>query len=249
MRYCLTFSKTGNLRYISHLDTMRLFQRTFRRAGFPLRYSEGFNPHPKMSFAQPLSLGYVGLAEVLEFETTAPLVAFDVPDTLNALLPPGIAVTGCKELADGRKESLSARTVSAAYDLYLDGPENTAAEGSRASGGVGETDPAAVEKAVRSFLARESILAEKRIKKTKQIGEVEIRPLIRSFSFAGRVPEDRNVYGMDIPAGSLRFRAVVATGPVENLNPEVLLKAFAKYINIPFDKTSFHAVRETLTFV
>jgi radical SAM-linked protein len=233
MKYCLTFEKTGNLRYISHLDLMRLFQRTFRRARFRLRYSEGFNPHPRMSFAQPLSLGYIGLGEVLEFETTEPLVPFDVPDLLNALLPPGVRVTACKELPEGRKESLSALTVSASYDLYLDGPvclEN------------------APESIVSAFLAQDSILAEKRIKKTKQNGFVEIRPLIRSFAFVERLAEGRSVYGMDVPAGSLRFRAVLATGPVDNLNPEVLLRAFSVFAGLPFDKTSFRAVREGLTF-
>jgi len=233
MKYCLTFEKTGTLRYISHLDTMRLFQRTFRRAKFALRYSEGFNPHPKMSFAQPLSLGYTGLAEVLEFETTEPLVAFDVPDRLNRFLPPGIRVTGCRELPPGQKESLSALTESASYDLYLEIPDGLV------------IDP---ERIVSSFLAQESIAAEKRIKKTKQIGEVEIRPLILAFSFTERLGTDRDVTGIPVPAGSLRFSASLATGPVNNLNPEVLLRAFAKYAGIPYDKTSSHIVRETLVF-
>ena len=233
MKYVLTFEKTANLRYISHLDTMRLFQRTFRRAKFSLRYSEGFNPHPKMSFAQPLSLGYVGLGEVLEFETTVPLVSFDVPDLLNALLPPGIRVTDCRELPEGQKESLSALTVSASYDLYCDGPAPAGFDAA---------------KAVDAFLSRESIPAEKRIKKTKQIGTVEIRHLIRSFAFVETAEKERDVYGMTIPKGALRFRAELATGPVDNLNPEVLLGAFAKFAEIPFDKASFHAVREKLTF-
>ena len=68
-RYYLEFSKTGNIRFISHLDLLRLFKRTFKRSGIELVYSQGFNPHPKLGFAQPLSLGYEGLAEILEFET------------------------------------------------------------------------------------------------------------------------------------------------------------------------------------
>ena len=56
-RYVIKFSKEGNIRYISHLDLLRLFKRSFKRVGIKLQYSQGFNPHPKMSFAQPLSLG------------------------------------------------------------------------------------------------------------------------------------------------------------------------------------------------
>ena len=57
-RYLLKFTKEGNIRYISHLDLLRVFQRAMKRAGISLRYSQGFNPHAKISFAHPLSLGY-----------------------------------------------------------------------------------------------------------------------------------------------------------------------------------------------
>ena len=66
-RYVITFSKMGTICYISHLDLMRMFRRTFKKAGIRLAYSQGFNPHPKMGFAQPLSLGYWGLREMMEF--------------------------------------------------------------------------------------------------------------------------------------------------------------------------------------
>ena len=68
-KYILTFSKTGTICYTSHLDMMKMFKRVFKRAGIKQSYSQGFNPHPKMTFAQPLSLGYWGLGELLEFET------------------------------------------------------------------------------------------------------------------------------------------------------------------------------------
>ena len=64
-KYVLTFSKSGLIRFTSHLDMLRLFKRGFRRAGIELKYSQGFNPHPRMGFAQPLSLGYLAEAELL----------------------------------------------------------------------------------------------------------------------------------------------------------------------------------------
>ncbi len=56
MKYIIEFSKTGTICYTSHLDIMKVFKRAFNRAGIRLAYSQGFNPHPKMGLAQPLSL-------------------------------------------------------------------------------------------------------------------------------------------------------------------------------------------------
>ena len=55
----LLFSKTGRAKYISHLDLMRTFQRAFFRSGIQIRHTEGFNPHPFVSIALPLSVGYL----------------------------------------------------------------------------------------------------------------------------------------------------------------------------------------------
>ena len=62
------FQKTGNAVYISHLDLMRLFQRSFKRAGLPLTHTQGFNPRPSVSIALPLSLGVESQCELLDFE-------------------------------------------------------------------------------------------------------------------------------------------------------------------------------------
>ena len=61
------FEKTGNARYISHLDLMRVFQRAFKRAGLPLTHTQGFNPRPSVSIALPLSLGVESRCELLDF--------------------------------------------------------------------------------------------------------------------------------------------------------------------------------------
>ena len=62
----LRFSKTGRLKYISHLDINRAMSRAFKRAEIPLWYTEGFNPHPYMSFSLPLSLGVESLCESVD---------------------------------------------------------------------------------------------------------------------------------------------------------------------------------------
>ena len=68
-QYVIEIKKDGYMKYISHLDMIKLFKTSFKKAGIKLAYSQGFNPHPKMGFAQPLSLGYSSSCELLEFET------------------------------------------------------------------------------------------------------------------------------------------------------------------------------------
>lgn len=90
----LMFSKTGNAIWISHLDTMRLFQRAFKRCGFHLKHSQGFNPRPSVSIALPLSVGVESLCELLDFELEEPDVACsDILEKLNTTLIDGIRVT------------------------------------------------------------------------------------------------------------------------------------------------------------
>ena len=62
------FEKTGMAAYISHLDLMRLFQRSFKRAGFSLTHTKGFNPRPSVSIALPMSLGVESCCELLDFD-------------------------------------------------------------------------------------------------------------------------------------------------------------------------------------
>lgn len=86
------FSKTGRAKYISHLDLMRTMTRVFRRAHIPLWYTEGFSKHPYITFAAPLSLGYEGACESLDFRLEQPMQMSDIVDALNANMPEGIRV-------------------------------------------------------------------------------------------------------------------------------------------------------------
>ena len=89
-KYVLEFEKKGLVRYTSHLDMLRLFKRAFKTAGIPLEYSNGYNPHPKMGFAQPLSLGYTSASELLEFTTSDSLRCEIVLGSLKERMPQGI---------------------------------------------------------------------------------------------------------------------------------------------------------------
>ena len=90
-KYNLTFSKQDKAIYLSHLDTMRTFQRAFKRAGLPVYHTQGFNPHPYISISVPLSLGFSSLCETLDFALDVPLT-IDMAGMLNQALPDGIRV-------------------------------------------------------------------------------------------------------------------------------------------------------------
>lgn len=89
----LVFEKTGNAVWISHLDLMRLFQRAFKRAGLPLKHTQGFNPRPSVSIALPLSVGVESVCELLDFELLDDMPSMeDIRNRLNDTLVSGVKV-------------------------------------------------------------------------------------------------------------------------------------------------------------
>lgn len=88
----MRFSKTGRAVYISHLDLMHTFQRAFARAGYSIRYSEGFNPHPYISILLPLSVGMSSSCEIMDFRIREDCDIAEMPERVTAALPEGIRV-------------------------------------------------------------------------------------------------------------------------------------------------------------
>ena len=159
----LRFEKTGRAVYISHLDLMRTLQRGFNRAGLPLKYSEGFNPHPQIAIALPLSVGTGSLCEIMDFklkgEETPDLAA--LPERLTAVLPEGIRILEAYEFT---------RKVAELKWLRIRGVFE-----------YDERDPAEMAAALTDFFARESIVITKKTK--RGLGETDIRPGIREIRF------------------------------------------------------------------
>lgn len=88
----LLFSKEGSAVWISHLDLMRLFQRAFKRAGFKLTHSHGFNPRPSVSIALPLSVGTSSKCELLDFQLDIDAEPQEIKERLNNVLIEGIQI-------------------------------------------------------------------------------------------------------------------------------------------------------------
>ncbi|MCL2495135.1 MAG: TIGR03936 family radical SAM-associated protein [Oscillospiraceae bacterium] len=91
------FSKRGRAKYISHLDLMRAMSRTVRRAGLPIWYTEGFNPHPYLSFALPLPLGQEGLREAMDIRLLEDMPLDEIARRFDGVLPEGIEILGASQ--------------------------------------------------------------------------------------------------------------------------------------------------------
>ena len=86
----LLYEQTGRAAWISHLDMMRMLQRAFNRAGIALKYSEGFNPHAKISVLMPLSVGTESLCQLADVELQKESDLQELPQRLNAVVPEGV---------------------------------------------------------------------------------------------------------------------------------------------------------------
>jgi radical SAM family uncharacterized protein len=114
-RYRFTFQKVEEARWLSHRNVMDLLERALRAAAVPVRYTEGYNPHVRLSMGPALPLGYEALAEFFDAECHAP-VEMGMLSRANRVLPEGLQLTGCQELAAG-VPSLGKSTAACRYRL------------------------------------------------------------------------------------------------------------------------------------
>ncbi len=120
-RYRIRFRKEGDLRFLSHRDLVRTFERAFRRAGLGLRMSQGFHPKPQMSFPLALAVGIAGMREVLELNLTEPLAVVDLWAAIECHLPKGLAIDAVEAVPAGTRK---AAVCYAVYRMALHSEDN-----------------------------------------------------------------------------------------------------------------------------
>lgn len=218
-QYAIKFSKQGYICYTSHLDLLRLFKRAFKKAGIKLAYSQGFNPHPKMGFAQPLSLGYSSIAEYLEFETVESYDLVILRSLIEDQMPEGIEIHTCEKLNDSKK-SLAARTYAAEYLIGIP---------------LGKAPERSIHEICKDFLAQEEIMVPKRQKKSKAMKDVNIRGKIRSI--VPILENDNLILSVELDSGS-----------DSNLSPELLIQALTKFMEIETERAQMDVMRTKLLF-
>ena len=113
----ITFYKTGMGKYISHLDLLRCFTRTIQRSGLPVVYSQGFNPHQKITFSLPLPIGVTGICETVDIQFEDNVTDEEIKEKMNKNLPPDIGVVSVDDIVYKAAEIAAAEYVmSAAAD-------------------------------------------------------------------------------------------------------------------------------------
>lgn len=157
----LRFSKKGRAVYISHLDLMRTMQRAFLRAAYPLKYSEGFNPHPVISILLPLSVGAGSECELMDFQLTEDRDLSKLPEILTKAMPEGIVALEAYPCSSKVKD-LKWLRISGKFEY----DERSSAEMCRA---------------LEDFFARGEIVITKKTK--RGMGESNIAPAIREIHF------------------------------------------------------------------
>ena len=118
-RLRLTYSKTGDARYIGHLDLARFWERVFRRVDLPVAYSHGYHPQPRIQFASALPVGVEGLQEWMDIWLTEPVEPSQWIAPIARNLPPGFAILDLQEV-DLRLPAMQASLRQAIYRVCWD---------------------------------------------------------------------------------------------------------------------------------
>ncbi|MEV1290015.1 TIGR03936 family radical SAM-associated protein [Micromonospora sp. NPDC049679] len=147
-RIRIRYAKRGPLRFTSHRDFARAFERALRRAGVPIAFSQGFTPHPKISYASAAPTGVASEAEYLEIGLQSPVEPAALRDALDAALSPGLDVLDAVEATGG---SLADRIGASHWRIELP-----------------ELDPDALRGAVKAFETAPEVLVERLTKQGRR---------------------------------------------------------------------------------
>ncbi|MEE9614305.1 MAG: TIGR03960 family B12-binding radical SAM protein [Thermodesulfobacteriota bacterium] len=170
-RVRLSFSKTGEMRFLGHLELVKAVSRAGRRAGLPVCYSRGFHPLPKIAFSPPLPVGVESADEYMDIELSVPLSVEAVAERFNAALPEGIKISGGRHISL-QLPSLSAIMRAQNFLIFLkNGPAGL------------DIEPKRLDGILRDFLDMDSVVLH--LDREKKRKEVDIRPLVGEISHVG----------------------------------------------------------------
>lgn len=162
----IRFSKHGKVRFISHRDVARAFERAFRIEELPLAFTEGFSPRPKVSFGLALSVGHESEAEYLDVELTDPIDPGTLPRRLTPVLPDGMPATGAVRLIE-RAPALQESITEVQYRVAT-------------VDGRGRPVPEQVLAAAASSARASDALMVTRVRKGKESVD-DLRPVLRAL--------------------------------------------------------------------
>jgi radical SAM-linked protein len=209
-RLRVTFTRGDDMRYVTHLDMMRFWERALRRAEIPLSYSEGFSPHPQIALAAPLAVGVTSDAELMDVFLETPMTPREFLRRIAPQLPPAVRATSAEEVGVALP-SMQAELRAAEYLVDVAVPPGVDVEGAVARLLALETLPwqHMREDEVKSYdlrpLVMEIAVAE------REDDRARLRMLLRNDSNgSGRPEQVALALGLPAPERIHRTRIVLA---------------------------------------
>lgn len=182
-RFRIEFTKGEPVRFVSHLELAKTFERALRRAELPIAFSEGFNPHPKIAFASALAVGVTSEVEIVELELRADMSPEQLARRLGSEMPPGLEIKQIIPVTQ-KTPALMALIDRAIYKVLVEI--------------TGTLEPSVLAENINDFLALEDIRVEKFSKKGTKI--VNIRPGI--YGLKGEILGDTVLFDLELLTGS-----------------------------------------------
>ena len=248
MKYIIKFAKRGRMAYISHLDTQHQFLRVLRMVGLRPAYSNGFNPHPKMSFALPLSLGFTSISEYLELETDSKVDEISIITKLNSILPDGIEVLEFTEKNPAINKTLASLVSEVTYEVITPIATGVITKVDSLSRDLSFVDSferrdklqrlrnETIRAELSEFLSQNSIITIKHNRKKDREEEFDIKPYVLSFELI-------NIWGKQV-----MYNCKLLSRDSRTINPLVLLDAFYSYNDSAFSPAESRIQRTDISF-
>ena len=211
------FKRGDEVKFISHLDLMKVFERAIRRARLPIAYSQGFNPHPSMVFGLPLGVGVTSEAEYGDFEITDDeMQVQEFVDRLNAQLPKGIEILSAKKKVS--KQNIMATIAASEYNVIVGTPS--------------ECNQKTLKGAIDKYLLQKEIVVKKRTK--NGIKDTDIRGMIFDLNCDIQTFEAFNI---------IKFTVLVSAGSKANLKPDLLIESLCNYLGFDYEIDKIHRTK------
>ncbi|MFZ5945940.1 MAG: TIGR03936 family radical SAM-associated protein [Bacillota bacterium] len=205
MNLRIKYGKTDLGKFVSHLDLLRAWERAFRRANIPIAFSQGFNPHPRMSFGSALAVGVTSSGEYMDIVLKKETPIKEIKQALEKYLPQGLVIYDIEEISE-QAQSLMSIINRAKYVIKVKT--------------LGTVTEEMLDNRIKDMLTQEKIEILRESK--KGLKEKDIKEGV--FEVKGRV----------IGEGFVELEVTVQTGSQGNVRPEEILQALEK-CGLPLD--------------
>lgn len=222
MNYRAKYKKVGNMKYISHLDLVRLFHRVLRKSELDIEFSKGFNPHPIIAFANASGVGIESIGEYTDFELKNDIEESTVLEDINKAMPEGIELLEILRMPI-KVDSLMSVVNKSEYKILIDLEEL-------------DIDISNFNNCINKFLEQEEILIKKKTKNKRKRRKtpfklVNIREMIL------------DVLIVNINENEIELLVTLSSGSSENLKPSIFIEKLFEFIGVNINKSEFNILR------